>query len=435
MSELFIQNQERISNITTHYFQNNARKMEVKSVKREHESDSEYEVSEFNLDIEDEKTSEIDDIEKSYHFLDTNEGELELLFDICDNDTDITKHYTIYLCGYNLNVSGHVPFFLYMMQLNNNGGYELPKIGFRCPTNIKVAEDDEDGKTPKHVYFENECTKHILELFELNKEITEEHMKNIFKGYVKSRHLENTIYVLFDMSRFSINTRDDVRRSWATVDEIVNLKQIFGYKIAQEATNLFYEKPELMQVKNEHGAILDTPPVLYLCRNNGEQYENIYSEYDERNRETSPYFSLIDERSKHPVLGNFFIFSAIPLDYHNESIMRIRRFVGFLENPLYFMSNIRKLSESDSDNMSLGKVIPSIVSYINEPNKKEITDEEVIRENNTEDVQDSDQINQQDREIDDLQRQKFGCAYFQDMLGETKYGFWCIKSEENFLEL
>jgi len=453
MSDLFIQNEMRMSKITNQYFRDQTSRKKMKDTVKDEEGGYESELSEFDLEMGQEKESEMDAFEKSYHFLDTNEGELDVLFDLCENEADITKQYTVYLCGYEFNTSGHLPFLQYMMLLDN-GSYDFPKIKFRCPTNVQLVQEDEDGKTPNHVYFENECTKTILDMFEPNVGMTEETMKNVFKGYVNSQRLADTLYVLFDMSKFHVKHREDVRRNWATVDELVNLKQLLGYNIVQDATFLFYERPELMQIKDERGAILDIPPVLYLCRKTGGQYENIYSEYDERNRESSPYLSLIDERSPHPVLGDFFVFSLLPLDFHSQSIMRIRRFIGFLEKPLYITSGIYQSSESDTDGMSLGKVIPSIVSYMNEP-KEDVEDEpkEDVEDEPKEDVEvmksdeqkESQSDNVQDIDIDDrpqitkemeeLGDKEFDCAYFQEMVGETKQSFWCIKSEDHFLEL
>ena len=451
MSDLFIQNEMRMSKITKQYFRDQIPRKNIQATDKEEGDDYESELSEFDLEMDKEKEYEKEEFEKSYHFLDTNEGELDVLFDLCENEIDITKQYTVYLCGYDFNTTGHLPFLQFMMQLDN-GSYVFPNMKFRCPTNVQLVQEDEDGKTPNHVYFENECTKLILDMFELNEEILEEDMKNVFKGYVNSQRLANTLYVVFDMSKFRIKHREDVRRNWATIDEIVNKKQLLGYNIVQDATFLFYEKPGLMQIKDERGAILDIPPVLYLCRKKGGQYENIYSEYDDRNRDTSPYLSLIDERSSHPVLGDFFVFSLLPLDFHSQSIMKIRRFVGFLEKPLYITSGIYQTPVSENDGMSLGKVIPSIVSYMSQPKdadepkedvedepKEDVEDEpkdadepKDVQSNNVQDKDDKPQII---KEMEDLRNKTFNCAYFQEMVGEVKHSFWCIKSEDYFSEL
>jgi len=450
MSNLFIQNEIRMSKITNQYFRDQSSKKvvkkEIKKMEAEEEEESDSDISDFDLEMQ----HETEVLDKSYHFLDTNEGELDMIFDLCDNETDVTKKYTIYLCGYEMNVSGFKPFLQYMMQLDN-GSYAFPKMEFRCPTNVQLVQEDEDGKTPNHVYFENECTKMILDMFEPDLTMTEENMKNVFKGYTKSSRLEDTLYVLFDMSKFHIKKREDVRRNWGTVDEIMNMKQLFGYNIVQDATFLFYDNPELMQIKDQRGAILDTPRVLYLCRKQDNQYENIYSEYDERNRDTSPYLSLIDERSFHSILGDFFVFSLLPLDFHSQSIMRIRRFVGFLEKPLYLMSGIYQASVSENEGMTLGKVIPSIVSYMSKPKeeKEEDPKEEDPKEEGDDDVTDTDNNTQTNseyvqeqtekpqitREMEELSERHFDSAYFQEMVGEIKHSFWCIKSEEHFLEL
>lgn len=429
MSDLFIQNEEIRSKIINQYLRD-AKHVPHVDKSDDRESDSELSDGELETDRE---------IVESFHFLDTNDGELEILFDVCDFETDITKHYTLYLCGYSINTTGDRPFLQYMMQLES-GTYSFPKIKFHCPTNVQVSEEDADGKSPNHVYFENECTKYFLDMFEPESGLGEDELKKLYKGYAISQRLENCIYVVFDMSMFRIRPRENVRRHWATIDEIVNHKQMFGYTIDQDSTFLFYERPGLMHIKNQHGAILDIPSVLFLCRKTNSTYENIYSEYDERENEEAKYITLLDERSPHPVLGDFFVFSTSPLDFHSQSIIRIRRFAGFLERPLYITSGIYSPPVSDTDEtMSLGKVIPSIVSYMNQPNERTNDDDETgsdqERQTHNNDVQEKIELSQIQEEIDALNTMDFGCAYFQEMVGESKQAFWCIKSESHFSEL
>jgi hypothetical protein len=430
LSDLFIRNEATRSKITTQYFQD-AKSLNRPIVSQDIDSDSD-----ISVEFEPEKRVETDDIEDSVHFLDTHDGDLEVLFDLCDFEVDITKQYTIYLCGYHLNTDEHRPFVQYMMQLESDE-YSFPKINFRCPTNVQVSEEDDDGKSPNHVYFENECTKYILDMFEPETILSEEELKKLYKGYVHSQRLENTLYVIFDMSMFRIKRRENIRRHWATLDEIVNHKQLFGYHIDPDCAFVFYECPSLMRIQNAKGEILDIPRILFLCKKTSGTYENIYNEHDEREYEDAKYLTILDERSPHPILGDFFVFSTFPMDFHSQSIVRIRRFAGFLEKPLYITSGIHTPSMAARDEpSSLGKVIPNIVSYINKPNDDDEDNYDDPNQIETDNVQDEYiETTQLQEEIEALHTLDFGCAYFQEMIGNTKHTFWCIKSESHFVEL
>ena len=96
------------------------------------------------------------------------------------------------------------------------------------------------------------------------------------------------------------------------------------------------------------------------------------------------------------------------------------------------------MSEPD-ESMSLGKVIPSIVSYMKQSDEGANGDEEPIsvqeKQTHINDVQEKIELTQMQEEMEALNTMDFGCAYFQEMVGESKQAFWCIKSESHFAEL
>ena len=348
MSEIFIQNEAIRSKIQAQYFANNKSK-ELNKIPGFGQDDEENDDNISNDDLIDEYEPEdispiSNNLAKSFEFLGLDEGTISREFTLCSGETDITKKYNVQLCSYMINNSNEeYPFLQYMMQLEGDQ-FTFPKFVFKCAANIQTDEDEE--MTPEHVYFQNECTKHILDIFkihplhnddqdnqveqseeELEPDLDDPSISHIYKGYVVSSSNSDqdpTIYVLFDMTGFDFKSDLDqaskitpIKRIWGTIDEIVNVHEILGYKVDPTAVHVFYQTPTLMHIKNGKGEILDNPSIMFMCKSanpttitggqNILSYENVYNEPAIDSQDKSPIFSLIDERIDHPILGNFFI--------------------------------------------------------------------------------------------------------------------------------
>ena len=137
---------------------------------------------------------------------------------------------------------------------------------------------------------------------------------------------------------------NDYHRSWAIIDEIRYVKKMLGFAIDPIISQLFKENPGLTHIIDKNGFIVDTPYALYICKKDETTggYANIYS--DDEDGE----ISIIEERTHHPIFGDFYLFSISPLDMQGrESHFKIKRYVGFTNNPLYILKNISMLAKED----------------------------------------------------------------------------------------
>lgn len=361
------------------------------------------------------------------------------VFDNC-NDVDILKKMNVYLCGYYLNAENEFPFLQYLMFLDN-GRWNFPNIPFQCATNIP---ENEDGQTPPiHVYFENLCTMHMLEYVE------GENMETMFKGYIKSSSLDDTLYVFFDLSQFQIKKSEDIRVMWITMDEMLNGHQCLGFEILKECYSVFYQDVALYTIQNEKGEIMDTPSTMFLCQWKDHDFTNVYNDFEEGEEENYGYLNGIEERIDHPVLGNFFFFSLHPFEYQS-SITKIRRFVGNTRQPIYILHPLSEIiPENGTPSYTLSDVIPSIVSYFS-PKSEVVQEPEVDgKSDQIEDTPESDPNldeskdpilenspkNSFDDEIASIASLDASCIYFQEYNDGSKTPFWCIKNQSDFVEI
>ena len=454
MSDLFIQNENIRESIKKDVFPEPV--LHTQNIKVKHTQSPIYkeEPAEYDNHFEYEKEHTSDTQSHGYTYF-NNIDQLVKEFEHC-NDNDITKKLTIKLCGYYLNLENEFPFLQYMMFLDG-GKWNFPNIPFQCATNIPA---DEDGQvSPMHVYFENLCTMHMLEYVEMNEGDDENGMKSMFKGYVSSSSLENTLYVFFDLSRFHIKQNKDKRVMWITIDEMLNGHQSLGFEILKDCYSIFYQERALYTIQNHKGEIMETPSIMFLCQWKDNRFANVYNEFEEDEKEDYGYISLIDERINHPVLGNFFFFSIHPFEYQS-SVTKIRRFVGHTKQPLYIMRPLSELQTKEIEpRYTLSDVIPSMVSYFSYPatnDQSEIQSDNATNDNldkpNDESFQETDELIQPkteeqtsvletnvqqplEDEVNSIASLDASCIYFQEYNEGTKVPFWCIKNSDDFVEL
>jgi hypothetical protein len=415
-----------------------------------------------NIDVKTTKTPQykeysdepqIDDTpSRQYTYFD-NIDQLVTEFDHCNVD-DITKKLHVNICGYSLNVENDFPFLQYMMFLDN-GKWSFPNIPFHCATNIP---SDEDGQiSPMHVYFENLCTLHMLEYVEIGEKNDEQIMESMFKGYVDSSTLDNTLYVFFDISKFHIKQNKDKRVMWITIDEMLNSHQCLGFDIIKNCYSVFYQDRALYTIQNNKGEIMEIPSTMFLCKLNDDEFVNVYNDFEEDEKEDYGYVSLIDERINHPVLGNFFFFSTRPFEYQS-SVTKLRRFVGNTKHSLYILHPLSELqSDKSTPEYSLTDIIPSIVSYFSYPKDQEdskdqeddnldklttsVSNESSSDEGEQKRLHDNPSISKLndkvlfEEEIKSIMLVDSSSIYFQEYKEGSKIPFWCIKNSTDFVEV
>jgi hypothetical protein len=151
------------------------------SMELEDDEDSIQSPNQSDLD----KTDEILSPTTVFYFLDKHEEALQYdIENICKEHTDITKPFTVYLCGYEVRVEDRDPYLLYVVEQEGTD-VVFPHFEFRCPSGAET-EDSEEGEEMggRQVYFKNECSKNVLEIMDLDDHSDSEALRNIYKGYI-----------------------------------------------------------------------------------------------------------------------------------------------------------------------------------------------------------------------------------------------------------
>lgn len=432
MSEQYLQSQYLIKQITQDFFKEDSTPIRMKESNYNFDDD---------LSIESESTLEEnldEDFDDTYHYLHDKE-DLQYIFDLCDNEIDVLKEYQIHICCYKINNLCVLPFIQYFL-IDNDDKYSYPSFSFKCATNIQVEEDNEFS--PKHVFFQNECTKFLLKFAKpLEENEDTDLMKDIYKGFTTGKN--DNIYVILDCNNFDFESG-----VFATMDEMLNKHSVLNIPIEPTSYELFYRNRELMQIKDKWGTMIQIPHILYRCSFENNQYVNIEGKSEET-------ISIIDDRIEHPLLGNSFIFSVKPINLDNLS--SLKRFVVFTLKPVYLMKDLGMI-EKEEEGLTLGKVIPTIVDYmqsekkeneeeVENPEEEEESDDgtddegddddeeeepEEEPEEESEDIKTNDELRE---EIYELSNKTNESIYFHEKRNNVDFTGWSVKLSTHFIEL
>lgn len=437
----------------------------------------------------------LDETELVYHYLDDDNGVLQKDFGLSVSNglLDINTTYSVHLCGYRQNNTlDNLPFVQYFM-IYNRPFFHFPQFSFQCGNNIQTDEDDDhQEQSPEQIYFVNQCMEHLLNYIEPLPAETNA-FQTAYKGFVQRNVQEKTtLYVFFDLEHFS-EILEERKYIWATLDEIVNKHKISSLDVQPECYNVFYQHPDLFQMKNRKGDVLQDPTVLFLCSKANNQYENLYNTTDE--------FSIVDPSIDHPIFGQFYYFTVDPI-YSTQDLFYIRRFACFFIQPTYLLKPIPALEQSNPSLMNrfvdtiqsfqtqtksvsseiskkeepvtstpstimkiTQKTIQSMMGPLypsHKPSNSSLLEEKQTRsiqgglDENAQDsilssekenvpiteIQDDIDMNEdedaeqiQERELIELQNIDTGCIYFHEYVGDRSVPFWCIKSTSHFTEL
>ena len=328
-------------------------------------------------------------------------------FDLCDD-----KMYTLLLCPYVINSEGRYPFVQYDLVPGDNDAWTFPQFSFRCASNI-VHEDEE--RSAKQVYFENECMKSLLSFAEPGED-AEQLFEGLYKGY---RVDGTTIYVILNMEGFQM--REKQSHVLATIDEIVNLHACRTKAIDSSVYSLFYQERELLHLYNGLRQPIPCPIVGYKC------FENDEGIYENQKEMGEDMMSLLDEIMEHPLIGDSFLFSRDLLQ-KDEVFQRYALFIQGGKggnSPLTPLVEEKNEEEEGGDSplnkengdegFSLGKVIPTIVEYtqkgFNSSEKGGISP------------------------FEEGGKRGSSPLYFHQNIGDQVHAFWSLPSASYFVEL
>jgi len=400
MSEHYIQSQYLLQKITTDFFNDKSDLIRIK------ETDYDIDIDAISIDSDDSiRSLEKNESGNEYFYLDSDK-ELSTEFDLCDDESNTLDKISVHICPYTINRQSIYPFLQYLL-IKEDGEYKFPSFEFQCARNIISSEGE---YTSKHIYFQNECTKILFNHAVPDPERGED-LEDYYKGFVKSKYSENTIYVLFDVEHFTLKPG----LTKAGIFEILNTQRILDIPIVKSVNELFIENSSLLSIRDDKDAIVPTPHIMYKC------YSETNGEYAIEIDDSDEFISLIDMTVNHPVFGDsidLFINEPLP----NTELNKFKRFAVFMIDPIYTFKEPSLNKNDKSETFGLGDVIPSLVNRMTKKEEKE---------ENEEDEEDEEEKDQENTDIYNTS----STIYFPEIIGGKKQVFWIIKTPTHFIEI
>ena len=257
------------------------------------------------------------------------------------------KTFKIYLCIYKIILNKHSPYLQYLLTKNSDGStfifpsYEYtPDVQETQNSSLSESQDDE---------FVDNILKQIFEIYSHSIQSSELNLRKMYKGF--SQYDENTIFVMFDATYISEDPTKIIASNeipeqpseipeqpseiqqiyeWGIMHELVNLCKIRYTPVDTIVTSFFEKNTYMLHVRRSKDDLyVESPYLLYLCDYENGNYTNVY------NPETAiPTKSILENRVNHEKMGNFFMFSSLPIEPLTIDMTdtgTLRRFVVFIE--------------------------------------------------------------------------------------------------------
>jgi len=259
----------------------------------------------------------------TFHYL--NDNKLNKLFGFC-SDSNIYV-YKVHFCMFAVNGSCRnidgtpIPFLQFLMDSNTKS---FPMTKFSCSL---------DNLENVDVYFKNECLKKCLEYFAIEENITPEIleiMKTINNGFLEIN--DNDIVVVFDLSDFlKLPLRYSKSPLWIGVNEIEQMDHFTKY--------VFAKYKYLKTLKTSENDVVEPPRILYL-------YNVVNGTYIEKTQQDA--VTIVDNRTLHPVYGNFHYFIEVPPEASSELYLKYSVF----EENVIDLTNKNDLGENTDEELN-----------------------------------------------------------------------------------
>ena len=290
------------------------------------------------IDEIDEVVTTLYDYDGESYYLD-NAQFLQRTFNLPDGQ------YPVQLCISTCVRNGCMPYLLYLTVYNKNTGTLI----FPSTANVlEITETDTDSDVQEKLM--TEFKESLFDIYPPNESNplsmedetpTDVYNPNLFKGFFWNKE-NNSLLMVYDATRVNVPLNDDKEYFWATPYEILILNQMRNLKIDTTVTTLFktiaissgYIDTSFYQLKRESDkSIVPSPYVLFICSHNSGTSGGLFNLFSTKTtfenilQEDADHVSLLCPTVNDSRLGDFPIFSSLPLDANTPPIKRYVVFV------------------------------------------------------------------------------------------------------------
>lgn len=217
--------------------------------------------------------------------------------------------YNVHICCYHVNTDGMYPFIQYFLQKHKKEQGDMMTFPTFAYTSTEAMIQKSLG---------------VLELLccSFYKESCYE-----YSGY---KCIKDNIYLFFDCSELHLDTVKWSRNHdlWLVlIDEIVNIRNVCQFPIAQSVTDFFFKNREFIYLTDDNGGVYETPSVVYSgCKKHKIDFCSV--------------FGVSTSSDPMELLGKSYYFSDYKKAFHTENYDAILRVAVFLGNTKVVMNNM-----------------------------------------------------------------------------------------------
>jgi hypothetical protein len=254
--------------------------------------------------------------------------------------------YAANLCIYKCIRQGLYPYLLYLMV------YDKSKRALVFPSFsdlIKIKETDSDEEIENTV--SNAFKTTLFDIFppgqkrslDIESETaTDVYHPDLVAGFFLT---EEDMWITYDATRVDVDTATDKEYFWVSPFEVLVLYQFRNIEIDISVISFFKTvatsqsseiDPSFYQLKRvSDRSFLPAPYILFLCSPSSSGFFGLSENFENVEQEKDDVINLLVPSIKHPQLGNFPLFSSLPLDKFVPKIKRYACFVDIEEPPLF----------------------------------------------------------------------------------------------------
>jgi len=311
---------------------------------KENEKEKEYNTPEESMDETPITTYDYDD--ESYYV--DNSHFLERTFLFPDGE------YPMNLCIYNCVRTGCTPYLLFLTVYDS----DTNSLIFPTTESISINEEHSEEDTRSQIMENFKNT--LFNIFPPNElkpsglegePHTDIYLPQLYKGLFLNKQ-DKIISMVYDATRVQVPVSSDKEYFWVTPYEIlvlykyrnivINDSVIFLFQLIAQSSG-FIDKSFYLLKKVSDGSLVPIPYVLFPCSSVSSTFS--FSKYENLSQKDEDETDLIIPVTDHPQLGNFPLFSALPLE---SNIPHIQRFAVFVD-----IDNLEPTFFDDENNTQL----------------------------------------------------------------------------------
>jgi len=258
--------------------------------------------------------------------------------------------YSENLCIYKCVRQGQYPFLLYLTVYDKS---KKSLVFPSAPDLIKIEEatsvDDIENLVVdsfKSTLFDIFPPSPVGPLDIETESVADVYSPELFNGFFTT---EENLWLTYDATRIGVKPGEDKEYFWVSPYEVLVLYQLRNINIDDSIISFFktvatsqstgIDQSFYQLKKTSDNSILPSPYVLFLCSPSSSGFFGLSVDFDNVEQTADETVDLLVPSIKHDKIGNFPLFSSLPIDPIIPKIKRFACFVDIEENPTLLFDN------------------------------------------------------------------------------------------------